>query len=174
MAPVARAVGLTFAALCLTGLLGLSACADANTRTPAASVGPTNGSAQTSGEAPAPPHDDVTPDTAPEASATSRQAAIAAADTAVTAFARPELGYQEWINGLYPLLTQSGAAAYEDTDPENIPVHQITGPGTILDGSTEVALAVQVPTDAGIYNVTLSRAKPDAPWLADQIRPAGD
>ena len=108
----------------------------------------------------------------PEAESDSQAAAIDAATAALTAYAQPELPYQEWINGLYPYLTQTGAAAYEDTDPSRIPVRKVTGPGVILPASTEVALIVQLPTDAGNYNVSLSRPNADAAWLADRIRPA--
>ncbi|MFI8634241.1 hypothetical protein ACIGEP_16790 [Microbacterium sp. NPDC077663] len=108
----------------------------------------------------------------PEAESGSQAAAIDAATAALTAYAQPELPYQEWINGLYPYLTQAGAAAYEDTDPARIPVRKVTGPGVILPASTEVALIVQLPTDAGNYNVSLSRPNAVAAWLADRIRPA--
>jgi len=108
----------------------------------------------------------------PEAESDSQAAAIAAATAALTAYAQPDLPYQEWINGLYPYLTQTGAAAYEDTDPARIPVRKVTGQGIILPASTEVALIVQLPTDAGDYNVSLSRPNADAAWLADRIRPA--
>ena len=121
---------------------------------------------------PTAPKDDATAQAVPEADAHSQTAAISVAEKVVTAFGRPGPGYQTWINGLYPLLTQTGAAAYEDTDPANVPVHQVTGAGTILPGSTNVALIVTVPTDAGPYTVSLSRPSGTAPWLADRIRPA--
>ena len=121
---------------------------------------------------PTPPVDNATADPVPEAGTDSQAAAIDTAEKAVAAFARPDLSYDEWINGLYPYLTQAGAAAYEDTDPARVPVRQVTGAGAILPASTEVALIVQVPTDAGPYNVSLSRPSPDAAWLADRIRPA--
>ena len=70
------------------------------------------------------------------------------------------------------VLSQQGGVAYEGTDPTQIPVHQVTGAGTVLPGSTEVSLIVQLPTDAGLYNVTLTRPDASAPWLADRIRPA--
>lgn len=119
------------------------------------------------------PRDDATVAPVPEAAAGSQTAALRAAETVVTAFGQPGLPYPEWIGGLYPLLTQAGAAAYEDTDPSSVPVHQVTGPGRILPGSTEVALIVEVPTDAGLYTVSLSRPDPASPWLAERIRPAG-
>lgn len=134
---------------------------------PSASVGPTTG------PNPDAPEDDATVDPVPEAGQDSRESAIEAAVDAVEAFGRPDLAYQDWIDGLYPYMTQAGASAYENTDPANVPVHEVTGDGVILEGSTEVALIVQVPTDAGLYNVSLSRTGADAPWLADRIRPAG-
>ena len=121
---------------------------------------------------PSAPKDDASAVPVAKADANSQAAAISVAEKVVTAFGRPGLDYQPWINGRYPLLTQTGAAAYEDTDPANVPVHQVTGAGTILPGSTNVALIVKVPTDAGPYTVSLSRPGSTAPWLADRIRPA--
>jgi hypothetical protein len=119
-----------------------------------------------------PDHGKATVAPVPEAGDDSEADAITAAEAVVTAFGRPDLAYDEWIDGLYPLLTPAGAAAYEDTDPANVPVRAVTGPGTILPEPTDVALIVQVPTDAGPYNVSLSRADTSEPWLADRIRPA--
>lgn len=121
---------------------------------------------------PSVPVDDATVEPVPEASTGSQAAAIDTAEKAVAAYARPDLGYDEWINRLYPYLSQTGTTAYEDTDPARVPARQVTGAGTILPASTEVALIVQVPTDAGPYNVSLSRPGTTAPWLADRIRPA--
>jgi len=121
---------------------------------------------------PSPRFDDETVQPVPEATEDSQSAAITAAERAVAAFARPDLSYDAWIAGLNPHLTQSGATAYEHTAPANVPVRQVTGRGTILPASTEVALIVQVPTDAGPYNVSMSRPSTKAPWLADRIRPA--
>lgn len=118
------------------------------------------------------PHDDGEVITAPEAGSDSQTGAIAAATLALERFARPDLDYNTWWAELLPLLTEQAGVAYEGTDPAEIPVHQVTGAGIVLDRSTEVSLIVQLPTDAGLYNVTLTRAGLDAPWLADRIRPA--
>jgi len=118
------------------------------------------------------PHDDATVTSVPEAASDSSAAAIAAAEKVMVVFGQPDLDPDTWIRNLYPLLSQAGAAAYEGTDPATVPVRQVTGPGTVLDGSTEVALAVQVATDAGPYTVSLSRTSTTSPWLADRIRPA--
>lgn len=120
------------------------------------------------------PHDDASVAPVPEAEVGSQAAAIAAAEKVVAVFGQPDLDAEAWMRNLYPLLSQTGAAAYEGTDPANVPVRQVTGPGVVLDGSTEVALLVEVPTDAGPYTVSLSRPSGTAPWLADRIRPAGN
>ena len=160
----------------LAVVLALAGCVGGSgTGKPDATTAPSGGtasSAPTTSANPSARKDDATAVPVPEADANSQAAAISAAEKAVTAFGRPGLDYQTWINGLYPLLTQTGAAAYEDTDPANVPVHQVTGAGTILPGSTNVALIVKVPTDAGPYTVSLSRPGSTAPWLADRIRPA--
>ena len=113
---------------------------------------------------------DVTP--APEADGASQQDAIAAATTVMETFARPQLSAVEWWRDMLPLLSQQGAHAYEGTDPSRIPVSAVTGDAQILDGSTEVMLIVQLPTDAGLYNITLTRPDASSRWLAERIRPA--
>ena len=160
------------AALPLVAALALTGCVadtpDSTSSTSTITAAPT---AATSPN-PTPPVDDATVIPVPEAGDDSRESALAAAEKVVATFAQPTLDAETWMNNLYPLMTQAGAAAYEGTDPAKVPVHQVTGAGKILDGSTEVALIVEVPTDAGPYNVSLSRTGPDAPWLADRIRPA--
>lgn len=158
----------------LAALLMLTGCTS-DTATPETATSPSTSSGITPTAEPSEPHtphDEVTPLEAPEADAGSQSSAISAAERAVDAFANPQLPYQEWIEGLYPLLTQAAATAYEGTDPANVPATQVIGTGQVLAGSTEVALIVQVPTDAGLYNVSLSRPGGDAPWLADRIRPS--
>ncbi|MBX3196392.1 MAG: hypothetical protein KF727_15005 [Microbacteriaceae bacterium] len=113
---------------------------------------------------------EVTP--APEAAGTSQQDAIAAATKVMETFARPQLSAEEWWRAMLPLLSQQGAHAYEGTDPAEIPVTAVTGPGQVLEASTEVLLIVQLPTDAGLYNITLTRSDASSPWLAERIRPA--
>jgi len=120
---------------------------------------------------PTAPVDDGKVAAAPEAGADSQRDAIAAATKAMQTFAQPQLSADKWWAQMLPLLSQQGGVAYEGTDPSQIPVHQVTGVGTALPGSTEVSLIVQLPTDAGPYNITLTRPDVSAPWLADRIRP---
>ena len=160
----------------LAVVLALAGCVGGSgTGLPDATTAPSRDAASaapTTSANPSAPKDDATAVPVPEADANSQAAAISVAEKVVTAFGRPGLDYQTWINGRYPLRTQTGAAAYEDTDPANVPVHQGTGAATIMPGSTNVALIVKVPTDAGPYTVSLSRPGSTAPWLADRIRPA--
>lgn len=169
MRRAATAIVPLAAVLALTGCVGASGTGQSDGT--GASSSPAS-SRPASSANPTTLKDDATAVPVPEADANSQTAAISAAEKVVTAFGRPGLDYQTWINGLYPLMTQTGAAAYEDTDPANVPVHQVTGGGTIMPGSTNVALIVIVPTDAGPYTVSLSRPSSTAPWLADRIRPA--
>jgi len=109
---------------------------------------------------------------APEAAGDSQQKAIAAATKVMQTFAQPQLSAEKWWAQLLPLLSQQGGVAYEGTDPSQIPVHQVTGAGTVVPDRTEVSLIVQLLTDAGLYNITLTRPDASAPWLADRIRAA--
>jgi hypothetical protein len=88
------------------------------------------------------------------------------------AFAQPQLNADDWWARMLPLLSQQGGVAYEGTDPAQIPAHRVTGSGIVLAGSTDVSLIVQVLTDVGPYNITLTRPDASAPWLVDRIRPA--
>lgn len=158
------------AAIPLIAALALAGCGGTATA-PLGTSSPSVTSTNPANPSP-PPDTGATAASVPEAGTDSQAAAIAAAEKALTAYARPDLSYTDWINGLYPYLTQAGAAAYQDTDPSRVPVRHVTGPGTILPASTDVSLIVQVPTDVGLYNVSLSRPSATAPWLADRIRPA--
>jgi hypothetical protein len=121
---------------------------------------------------PTSPVDDGEIIAAPEASGDSQRDAITAATKVVQTFAQPQLSADKWWAQMLPLLSQQGGVAYEGTDPSQIPVHRVTGAGTVLPDSTEVSLIVQLPTDADLYNITLTRPAASAPWLADRIRPA--
>lgn len=102
---------------------------------------------------------------------TSTAAAVTVAEKLMTAYARPGIDKETWIAGLYPYLTQQGGTAYATVDPTKIPVSQVTGPGVLVDGATEYALLVTVPTNKGDYVVSLTRKAPTDAWLADRITP---
>lgn len=150
--------------------LTLGGCVDAGPSPAPTSPAPTDHGLPSTD--PTQPIDDGEVIPAPEAGETSQQDAIAAAAKVMETFARPHLAADEWWTAMLPLLSQQGAHAYEGTNPAEIPATTVTGAGTLLEGSTEVSLIVQVPTDAGPYNITLTRRDANSPWLAERIRPA--
>jgi hypothetical protein len=127
--------------------------------------------AATAAPAPAAEAPDATALPIPEARPDSQATALDAAARVMTVFAQPNLPQQGWLDQMTPLLSPAGFEAYLGTDPARIPVTQITGVGRILPASTEVSLIVEVPTDAGLYTVSLTRTGLGAVWLADRIRP---
>lgn len=168
MRRAAGVAGVALAALVLTGCAPqlspvstpVATFPDGTTKTPRST--PTDG-LDDGPSAPTPPAPD----------STSQAAAVKLAEKFMTAFARPQLDATSWMNALYPMLTQQGAAAYEGTDSSNVPVHRVTGSGTVVDGATDYALVVTVPTDIGTYAVSLTRKAPTDPWLVDRITPPG-
>lgn len=110
---------------------------------------------------------DVLPTTSPEEEAAAAQAAVRVVQT----FGQPELTPEAWMEAMYPVLSTKGATAYLHTDPANIPVTAVVGEPTVLTGLTATYAIVDVPTDAGLYTVTLTRDAEDSPWLAERIRP---
>lgn len=99
----------------------------------------------------------------------SRKSAIAAADAAMRAYARPDLGLDAWWAALQPLLDQKATADYAYMDPSRIVASSITGPAVITDESSGYVAYVDVPTNAGTYSLILSRADAEAPWLASRF-----
>ncbi len=66
-------------------------------------------------------YDDATTQPAPAATKAAESSAIAAADKVMTAYAQPRLSPEAWAQQMTPLLSQSGAIAYEGQDPTTIP-----------------------------------------------------
>jgi len=112
---------------------------------------------------------------APKAVATwgnsSRAAAVAAAETVMTAFARPTLDQTTWWAQLSPLLTQQAQLDYSYVDPANVPASAVTGHGALVDETSAYVARVQVPTDIGTYTLVLTRAGADSPWQASKLSP---
>ncbi|AWB88136.1 hypothetical protein [Mycetocola zhujimingii] len=110
---------------------------------------------------------DLVPTTAPAAEEAAAQAAVVVVET----FGQPELTADAWMEAMYPVLSPKGATAYLHTDPANIPVTAVTGDPTVLTGLTATYAIVDVPTNAGVYTVTLTRDDENGAWLAERIRP---
>ncbi|MEX0153741.1 hypothetical protein, partial [Microbacterium sp. LMI1-1-1.1] len=91
------------------------------------------------------------PRTVPTWDDSSRQSAIAAAQTVMLAYARPGLRFDEWWANLQPLLDQKATQDYAYMDPSRIVATTITGPPVITDETSAYVAYVDVPTDAGMY-----------------------
>jgi hypothetical protein len=86
-------------------------------------------------------------------------------------FARPQLTRAAWWSDLEPLLSAQAAQDYAGVDPANVPVRQITGPGRLVPLETDRVAIVHVPTDHGLYAVTMSRSPEDPQWRAEHLTP---
>lgn len=163
--------------LTLVAALTLSAC---TTSSDPEETGPTAAPDMSTAPAPSmtstPPVSDTdeSPEPAPTPTGDSTADAIDVADKLMTAYARPTLSATEWMNGVTPYLSQRGAAAYEGTDPSQVPVTEVTGKGTVQPAATTYALNVAVPTNKGTYVVALTRPDATSPWLADCILVPGE
>lgn len=113
----------------------------------------------------------IEPQPVPEWDEASRVAVVDAAEAAMTAFARPDLDHDTWWAGVEPLLTPEAAEDYAYVDPANIPVREVTGEGFIVNDASAYVATVEVPTDAGRYQLVLNRKHADAPWLVSRITP---
>lgn len=91
----------------------------------------------------------------------------------MAAFARPTLGHDTWWAELEPQLSAQAQRDYAYVDPANVPATAVTGAASIVEESSAYLARVQVPTDAGLYVVVLSRLDGAAPWLTERITPPG-
>lgn len=101
----------------------------------------------------------------------SRAEVVAAAETVIGVYARPDLEEDAWRAGMQPLLSEQAGRDYAYVDPANVPPARVSGPGAVVEDTSAFVATVQVPTDVGPYRVMLSRADAAAPWLAERITP---
>jgi hypothetical protein len=101
----------------------------------------------------------------------SRAAAEQAAIATMTAFARPDLPYEQWWGGVAPYLSTQAQVDYQYVDPINVPAHTVTGLAAATEAASTSLTHVQVNTDVGTYTVVLSRADAAAGWLVERITP---
>ena len=104
----------------------------------------------------------------------------AAAKRIFTTWARPNVAYDRWWADLEPMLSESGAADYQYTDPDQIPALRVTGapvmvqgrlPGGLVDENTAL---VTMPTSIGTFGVYLTRSGDGEAWRMLRMRfPAG-
>lgn len=101
----------------------------------------------------------------------SRAAAAQAAAAAMTAFARPNLPYEQWWAELAPHLSVQAQIDYQYVDPINVPARAVTGQAVARAEPSASVVQIPVPTDVGTYTVVLSRADAAAPWLVERFTP---
>lgn len=117
--------------------------------------------------------DDPEPDplVSPTPDADSGERAVQTAAAAMTAFARPHLDAQQWWAELNPFLSNAARTAYEGTDPARVSATTVTGEGQLGPWESGYLATVTIPTDAGDYQVLLSRAGQYTPWTVEQLTP---
>lgn len=111
------------------------------------------------------PHDAEQPSASPAVGAE----AITIATEVATAFCRPSLDRQTWINGLYPFLSQTAAVAYQTVNPARVPCSAVTGDAWVRDSDGSFTTRVIVPTNGGEYSVYVHRPAVTDPWLVEQV-----
>lgn len=103
-----------------------------------------------------------------------RVIATARAGEAMLAFAgKYGRDYDTWWARLSPLLSKQAQLDYAHVDPTNVPATRVLGAPAprILDETSGFVVIVEVPTDVGPYEVTLTREDAAAPWLASRFTP---
>lgn len=103
--------------------------------------------------------------------AQAREVAATAARFAAR-FARPLAPGQDgsWWAAVAPLLTAQSRVDFAGTDPSTVPYTTVLGAPRIVpfgDG-TQLVAAVQVPTDAGPFEVIVVPAPDGSGWLVSQ------
>lgn len=174
----------TLAGVVLAFCVALTACtgpaADAPRPSVTSTAAPTVDTQGWATPAPSPGsagHDDdpTDPADAPASDADASEG-VQVAELFMTAFTRTDLDKTAWFAGIRGFLTDYSVTAYQYTDPASVSAHSVTGTGTgtVTPGGTSTIMAVDVPTDAGVYQVHLIRAQASDPWLVDRaVPPAG-
>jgi hypothetical protein len=101
-------------------------------------------------------------------------AAATAATAALEAFARPagpEVDAATWWSRLEPLLSTAAAPVYASVDPRLVPYTQVQHVDPARRAGSDLLAAVTATTDAGAYDVLLSREDGASPWRVERLRP---
>lgn len=168
--PGRRAVPLAMAGVALV----LSGCSSSSTSVDSVSSLPTVEASLASGAIPVDHadfgHDDilVTPGHVPTWDEAAMAAACRSAEDAVTAFVS-DVDDAVWWTTVSPLLSPTAQQAYVGTDPAEVPGSTVLGSAVVLDAGSAYLARVRVPTDAGDYEVLLSRTESNTPWLVERF-----
>lgn len=104
----------------------------------------------------------------------SRQAAVAAAAAALVAYGQPSLDYQTWITQLGAHMDPAALDRYRLVDPSNIPIHTVdTASCQLVDDTSGWIGRVNCGTDAGVWQVMVSRTGQADLWVAQEFLPPG-
>lgn len=93
------------------------------------------------------------------------------AGEAMRLYARPDVSEETWTANLQPLLSDQAQEDYSYVDPRNVPVTKVTGPVRLVPMSSDLVSIARVPTDAGLYAVTLSRTAEEPRWVVERFTP---
>lgn len=101
-----------------------------------------------------------------------KEAALAAATAAMVAYIKPGSDHATWFEGIRPRITDQFAIELGKFDPAYLTVSKMTGKATATnDPKNPFQVNVSVPTDDGVYQVTMLRSTQTAFWLANSIVP---
>jgi hypothetical protein len=101
----------------------------------------------------------------------STQRATQVALDATRAYCRPTLDDEVWFEELAGFLTAAGQEAHYGTDPAEVACSEVAGTSMAGDSTTAYLATVAVITNAGPYEVLLSRVGAGEPWLVERISP---
>lgn len=109
---------------------------------------------------------------APSWAAGDKDAALKAAVAAMGAYIKPATDHGTWFEGIHPRITDQFAIELGKFDPAYLTVSKMTGTATATtDPNNPFQVVVGVPTDDGVYQVTMLRSTQTAFWLANSIVP---
>ncbi|MCZ2403555.1 hypothetical protein IV498_10270 [Paenarthrobacter sp. Z7-10] len=109
---------------------------------------------------------------APSWAAGDKDAALEAAVAAMGAYIKPGTDHGTWFEGIHPRITDQFAIELGKFDPAYLTVSKMTGTATATtDPNNPFQVVVGVPTDDGVYQVTMLRSTQTAFWLANSIVP---
>lgn len=99
--------------------------------------------------------------------------ATASAAAALEAFARPgsDVDDATWWQALEPTLSTAAAPIYARVDPRLVPYTRLLQVQPAQRAGSDLLAAVTATTDAGPYDVLLSREDGNSPWLVERLRP---
>ena len=109
---------------------------------------------------------------APSWAAGDKDAALEAATAAMDAYIKPGTDHTAWFEGIRPRITDQFAIELGKFNPAYLTVSKMTGKATATTQTDNpFQVVVSVPTDDGVYKVTMLRSTQTAFWLANSIIP---